>query len=75
MFAVGAAVLSGPPSAYAPTVTPSNSLPCQREVARRSRDGRIPSPRPKAFPWGKVVPQGPDKGNAEGLGTLASERI
>ena len=33
-----------PPSAYAPTVTPSNSLPCQREVARRSRDGRIPTP-------------------------------
>ena len=31
---VGAAVLSGPPSAYAPTVSPSNSLPCQREVAR-----------------------------------------
>ena len=25
-------------------VTPSNSLPCQREVARRSRDGRIPTP-------------------------------
>ena len=42
---------------------------------RRIRDGRIPSPRPKAFPWGKVVPQGPDEGNAEGLGTLASERI
>ena len=33
-MSVGAAVLSGPPSAYAPTVSPSNSLPCQREVAR-----------------------------------------
>ena len=26
------------------------SLPCEREVARRSRDGRIPFPRPQAFP-------------------------
>ena len=26
------------------------SLPCEREVARRSRDGRIPFPRPLAFP-------------------------
>ena len=25
------------------------SLPCEREVARRSRDGRIPSPRPYFF--------------------------
>ncbi len=28
-----------------------------------------------AFPWGKVPPKGADEGNAEGLGTLASERI
>ena len=34
---------------------------------RRIRDGRIPSPRPKAFPWGKVVPQGPDEGGYRGV--------
>ena len=31
---VGADVPIRPPGAYAPTVSPSNSLPCQREVAR-----------------------------------------
>ena len=30
---------------------------------------------PKAFPWGKVPPEGADEGNAEGLRAVASGRI